>query len=298
MESILNWGVETIVWLQQFSPQLDLPFKAFTFLGNEEFFMLILPFVYWSLDRRTGARLAILFLFSAYVNTVAKALAGQPRPFQYDKVVQPLIRAGGGGFPSGHTQSAVVIWGYLAAAFRRPWLWVVAGALILLIPLSRVYLGVHFPTDLLGGYLIGTALLLLYLRFEPAVEEWLSQKGLPLQLFLALGLPALLLLLFVAKERYVISSVAVLMGVGLGLVLERRWVGFDSGGGLGMRAVRFILGVAILFALQVGLKAAFSGLDPELLFRFIRYLLIGLWIALGGPWLFMKLRMAGPGRRL
>ena len=269
MESILNWGVETIVWLQQFSPQLDLPFKAFTFLGNEEFFMLILPFVYWSLDRRTGARLAILFLFSAYVNTVAKALAGQPRPFQYDKVVQPLIRAGGGGFPSGHTQSAVVIWGYLAAAFRRPWLWVVAGALILLIPLSRVYLGVHFPTDLLGGYLIGTALLLLYLRFEPGVEEWLSQRGLPLQLFLALALPALLLLLFVAKERYVISSVAVLMGVGLGFVLERRWVGSNSGGGLGVRAMRFILGVAILFALQVGLKTAFSGLDPELFFRFI-----------------------------
>ena len=125
MESILNWGVETIVWLQQFSPQLDLPFKALTFLGNEEFFMLILPFVYWSLDRRTGARLAILFLFSAYVNTVAKALAGQPRPFQYDKAVKPLIRSGGGGFPSGHTQSAVVIWGYLAAAFQRPWLWIV-----------------------------------------------------------------------------------------------------------------------------------------------------------------------------
>ncbi|MCP4666877.1 MAG: phosphatase PAP2 family protein [Deltaproteobacteria bacterium] len=297
MESILHWGVETIVWLQQFSPQLDLPFKTLTFLGNEEFFMLILPFVYWSVDRRTGARLAILFLFSAYVNTVAKALAGQPRPFQYDKAVQPLIRAGGGGFPSGHTQSAVVIWGYLAAAFRRPWLWVAAGALIVLIPLSRVYLGVHFPTDLLGGYLIGTALLLLYLRLEPGVEAWLSKRGLPMQLFLALALPALLLLLFVAKEKYVISSAAALMGTGLGLVLERRWVGFDAGGGMVMRALRFILGTAILFALQAGLKAAFSGLDPEFLFRFIRYVLIGLWIALGGPWLFLRLKMAGPDRR-
>ena len=297
MESILNWGVETIVWLQQFSPQLDLPFKILTFLGNEEFFMLILPFVYWSLDRRAGTRLAILFLFSAYVNTVAKALAGQPRPFNYDKAVQPLIRAGGGGFPSGHTQSAVVIWGYLAAAFRRPWLWIVAGALILLIPLSRVYLGVHFPTDLLGGYMIGTGLLLVYLRLEPVVEEWLSQKGLPMHFFLSIALPALLLL-FAAKERYVISSVATLMGVGIGLVLERRWVGFESDGRPGIRALRFILGVVILFALHRGLKVAFSGLDPWFLFRFIRYLLIGIWIALGGPWLFMMLKMVGPGRRL
>ncbi len=45
MDGILDWGVEVILWLQQFSPTLDLPSKALTWLGDEEFFMLLLPLV-------------------------------------------------------------------------------------------------------------------------------------------------------------------------------------------------------------------------------------------------------------
>ena len=170
MEPILDWGIEVVLWFQQFSPALDLPFKLLTFMGQEEFFLLLLPLLYWCLDRRTGARLVVLFLFSSYLNAVIKILGAQPRPLDYapDRV-QPLWEQGGYGFPSNHTQSAVVVWGYLAAQFRRTWLWVVAGLLMVLIPLSRVYLGVHFPTDLLGGYVLGAIVLLLYLRLEPRV---------------------------------------------------------------------------------------------------------------------------------
>ncbi|MBC8446155.1 MAG: hypothetical protein H8D78_00245, partial [Chloroflexi bacterium] len=51
MESILDWGINVILWFQQFSPTLDLPFKVLTFMGEEEFFLLLLPLVYWCLDR-------------------------------------------------------------------------------------------------------------------------------------------------------------------------------------------------------------------------------------------------------
>ena len=60
MQSILDWGANVVLWFQQFHPVLDLPFKGFTLLGEEEFFMLMLPLVYWCLDRRTGARLAVV----------------------------------------------------------------------------------------------------------------------------------------------------------------------------------------------------------------------------------------------
>ncbi|HIE39110.1 MAG TPA: phosphatase PAP2 family protein, partial [Anaerolineae bacterium] len=174
MEGILDWGVEVILWCQRFSPALDLPFRLFTFMGEETFFLLLLPILYWCLDRRTGARLTVLFLFSAYINAVAKVVAGQPRPLDYaPNRVRPLWDTGGYGLPSGHTQSAVVVWGYLASQLRRAWLWVVAGLLMVFIPLSRVYLGVHFPTDLLCGYILGAVLLLLYLWLEPGAEMWL-----------------------------------------------------------------------------------------------------------------------------
>ncbi len=292
MVSILDWGISVIIWFQQFSPALDLPFKAFTFMGDQPFFMLLLPLVYWCLNRRLGARLTILFLFSAYLNTVAKVFAAQPRPYQYDPRVLPLYKAGGGGFPSGHTQNTVVVWGYLASHFRRVGPWTLAGCLMLLIPLSRLYLGVHFPTDLLGGYLLGAALLLLYLRLEPVVEAWLTQKGLGWQLGAALLVSLLLVLLVPGNGKQGVIIGATLMGMGVGFAFECRWVRFDSGGVWWKRVLRFLVGVPVLFTLWLGLRTAFYGLEPEQSYNFFRYLLLGLWSGLGAPWLFVRLHLA------
>ncbi len=292
MHVILDRGVELILWCQQFSPTLDLPFQAVTLLGSEVFFLLFLPFVYWSLDRRTGARLTVLFLLSAWVNAMAKVLAAQPRPYQYDPQVRRLAKAGGPGLPSGHTQSTVVLWGYLAAQFRRPWLWVLAGALMVLVPLSRLYLGVHFPTDLLGGYLLGAVLLLLYLRLERPVEGWLLRGGLGRRLALAILPSALMLFLCRHAGAYPIKSAASLMGMGVGFVLERRWVGFETEGAWWKRGLRFLLGVAMLALLRVGLKAAFGALPSEALACFLRYLLMALGGAFVAPWIFVTWGLA------
>jgi membrane-associated phospholipid phosphatase len=295
MESILDWGIIVVIWLQQFSPALDLPFKAFTFMGDQPFFMLLLPLVYWCVNRRIGARLTILFLFSAYLNTVAKVLAAQPRPYQYDPRVLPLHKASGGGFPSGHTQNAVVVWGYLASHFRRRGPWTLAGCLMLLIPLSRLYLGVHFPIDLLGGYLLGAALLLLYLRLEPVVEAWLKKKGLAWQLGAGFLVPILMVLLVPNNGKYGVITGATLMGMGVGFAFERRWVRFASGGMWWKRVLRFGVGVPVLFALWLGLRTAFYGLEPEQIYNFLRYALVGLWSGLGAPWLFVTLKLAEEG---
>lgn len=292
MEDILDWGIRVVLWLQQASPALDLPFQALTLMGNETFYLIFFPLVYWCLDRRVGARLIILFLLSSCTNAAAKQFAGQPRPFEYDPTVQRLWPAGGRGFPSGHTQSAVVIWGYLASQFRKTWFWAVAGSLIVLIPLSRVYLGVHFPTDLLGGYLLGAALLALYLRFQPAVEDWLAGRNTGIQLVAALALPSLILLLSPHIEAYQIKTAAALMGMGVGFVLERRWVRFDSGGPAGKRALRLLVGILIMVVFRVGLGSFETGADHESAFRFVRYLFLGLGGALIAPWLFVSVGLA------
>ena len=135
----------------------DAFFAFFTFLGDEEFYLLALPLIYWSINRAVGVRLMVVFLLSGLVNQVAKHLAAQPRPFQYDSRVKEIVGAEGFGLPSGHTQSAVVVWGYLGTTVRKRWFWVLAGTLMVLTPLSRIYLGVHFPTDVLGGYVLGAA---------------------------------------------------------------------------------------------------------------------------------------------
>jgi hypothetical protein len=278
--------------VQQFSPTLDLPFKAFTLMGEEIFFTLLIFSIYWCIDRGTGVMLAILFLLSGYINTLAKVLAGHPRPFEYNSQVHKLFEAEGGGLPSGHTQNTVVIWGELAFRFRMLWLWLIALFLMLLVPISRVYLGLHFPTDLVGGYLLGFSLLLLYRWLEPGVAVWLKSRGLTWQLSISLALPALMILLFPSNEKNGLIAGATLMGMGAGFVLEQHFVKFQSGGIRWKKVVRFLLGTAVAFTLWQGLRFGFFGLQPESLYRFLRYGFVGLWGALGAPWIFVKLQLA------
>ena len=297
MAQTWDWSIRLILWLQHFSPALDLPFRAFTFLGEEDFFIVLLPLLYWCLDRRAGARLSVLFLFSFYLSAWAKVLAFQPRPFQVDARVQQLTTYSGGGFPSAHTQTAVVVWGYLAAQYRRRWLWALAAALMILIPLSRLYLGVHFPVDVLGGYLIGAAVLALYLWLAPRVEQRLVRLSLAWQLLAAVLVPVALMVLLPTGEEIGVTSAAMLLGMATGMACERRWIGFEAGGTRQKQLGRLAVGVLIVLVLRFGLKAAFEGIsatsaEAELTFRFVRYTVIGLWVALGAPWLFVRLRLA------
>jgi membrane-associated phospholipid phosphatase len=294
MQQIMDWGIALILWLQHFHPALDWLFKTFTFTGEELFFLLFLPLIYWCLDRRTGARVTFLFLISTYINAIAKEFFAQPRPAQYDARVWAYSDVGGtGGFPSNHTQSTVVVWGYLAAVVRRTWLWVLAGLLMILVPLSRLYLGVHFPHDLLGGYIIGALLLFIYLRWGERGEQWLAGMGVGAQLALVAVLSIPLVLIFPTEDG--VTGGATLLGMGIGFVIQARWIGFEVDGVLWKRVLRYALGAAVIVGLWAGLRAAFSGLEPALLFRFIRYALMGFWGGAGAPWIFVRLGLA-PGR--
>jgi hypothetical protein len=85
------------------------------------------------------------------------------------------------------------------------------------------------------------------------------------------------------------------MGLGIGIALERKCLGFESEGTLSQKSFRFFLGAAMLIAVYGGFKYAFSSMGFEPLFRFLRYLIIGFWIAFVSPWIFLKLRLAGKG---
>ena len=292
MESLLNWGVEVVLWFQQFSPALNLPFKILTSLGDKEFFLILMPLVYWCVNRRAGARLFILLLVSACLNEVTKLLADQPRPFNYDPRVIKMVHEDSGGFPSGHTQSAVVVWGYLACRFNKKALWLLAGFLIIAIPLSRIYLGAHFPTDIFGGYVIGALVLSIFFLLDSPFESWFNKKGILYQLGASMGLPVLLMLFIPSGNDDMLTAVGALMGVATGLVLERRWVSFCSDGHWWKRVIRYFVGIVVLVGVWLGLRIAFYQIEPADLYRVIRYALVGLWGGLGAPWLFVKLKLA------
>ena len=290
MDEILESGYDVILWAQQFSPTLDSLFKAITTLGAEQAFLLILPFVFWCVNKRVGIRLSVLLVLSSSLNSVLKLVFDQPRPAA-DRV-QVLAEETSPGLPSGHAQNSLVVYGYLAAQVRQPWAWAAATLIVLGVGLSRIYLGVHFPTDVLGGWLIGIVLLALYLRFEPEVELALRARPWIQKFALAAALP---LALFLAKPN---KDSAQLMGIFLGtltgFLVELRWVGFSAGGAVWQRVLRFIVGGGILIVIWLGLKAILPS-EPgnmALIFRLLRYTLVGAWASLGAPWFFVKVGLA------
>ena len=154
MEGVLNWGVELILLIQQNrTALLDEFFRAITTLGGQAH-IYIVPFVIWSLSYRAGSRMLLTLLLSAFVNFALKDVFAQPRPFDLEPRIGP-DREFGFGAPSGHAQHTLIEWGLIAAWVGRRWFSVLAALLIVLIGFSRVYLGVHFPTDVLAGLLLG-----------------------------------------------------------------------------------------------------------------------------------------------
>jgi hypothetical protein len=190
---------------------------------------------------------------------------------------------------------------YLAYRFRKPFLWVVVILAIFCIGLSRIVLGVHFPQDVIGGWLIGLVVLVVYIWAEPPVSRWIAGQKTAVQVVLAVGAPVLLIFLHPSNmeghfpAEAAITSMSALVGFGLGLIMERRWVGFRVDGAWWRRGVRFLVGLLLVAIFYVGPKLILPegmAYDLEAVVRFMRYALVGWASTFLAPWFFVKVRLA------
>ena len=148
-------------FLQRFStPWLDALMLAVTNMGSEMFYILVLPGIYWLWSKRAGYRIGIVYLGSVYLNGLLKAAFHTQRPVPTDcaRVIHPETGPGY-SFPSGHAQGSTVFWGQTAIQVKREAMRAFSVVMIALISLSRIYLNVHWPVDVIGGILIGLVIL-------------------------------------------------------------------------------------------------------------------------------------------
>ena len=300
LQSLVEPGTEFLVWLQSLGGDwLQSFFRVFTMLGNEEFYLFLLPVVYWCLNRRVGIGLAYLSMLSTWANSAVKHIYDIPRPADARlRVPWPETSP---SFPSGHSQSAVTNWGYLALQLRRRLWAVVAVLLMLMISLSRMILGVHFPQDLIGGWIIGLVVLALYAWALPRVSAWLGRQPVGLQATLALAFPLLLIFLHPADTEGLypaegaLTPGSALIGMGLGVIMERAWVRFDVAGPWTRRLLRLAVGLVVVVVVYAGPKLllpADVAFPAAVIARIVRYVLLGWVTAFGCPWLFVKLGLA------
>ena len=325
MDSILNSGINWIIVLQGLGGWLTLPMKAFSFLGSEDFFMMVLPLLYWSVDAALGLRVGVILLVGSSLKDVFKLAFHAPRPYWVSSKVQALATETSFGLPSGHSSTAVEVWGMLASRVKKSWAWIVAILIILLIGISRMYLGVHFPSDVLVGWLFGAVILWVTLRIWEPVASWLKKRTLGMQILSGFVFSILLILL--ALIPYCIlslngwqvpaawlqlsvqanlsgdlpnptsltglfTSTGTLFGLAAGLAWLNSRGGFSSRGNWWHRILRYVLGVIGLLIIRYGLKAIFPGGETLLgfCFQYIRYAAIGFWVSAGAPLLFFAIK--------
>lgn len=165
-----TWPIEAVQSIG--NEWLTAIFVGFTALGYRAVFVPLLIVAIFAWDLRRGFWWTQCILFTALVTVSVKSLVGSPRPFQVSEAVQmldPLLRAGESrhhalGFPSGHASMAVVIWGGLATMVAGRRLAALAVAIGAAVVFSRIYLGVHFLGDVLGGLVIGAVGWLVFSR--------------------------------------------------------------------------------------------------------------------------------------
>lgn len=292
MDAVWQWGLDVIVTVQAIrGPAADALFRGISFLGEEQFYLLLFPTLLWCVDRRLGLRLGLVFLFSVYINSVVKDVVAHPRPFELDPSVR-IGAADGYGLPSGHAQAAAVIWGGLAVHTRRRWMWIAALLLAGAIGFSRVYLGVHFPTDVIAGWAIGVVLLVIWWSAYSRAAARLRARPALGRIALAVAVPSVLAVLF--PDNSAVSAMGTAAGVGVGYVVSARHLDVGVSGPLWQRAARFLAGAAVLGLLYAGLAMLPrpENATAALVARFLRYGALGLWVSLGAPWMFGLLRLA------
>ncbi|MBN1402679.1 MAG: phosphatase PAP2 family protein [Anaerolineae bacterium] len=325
MESIWSVGIDIIYLTRAAGDWLVAPMRALSALGQAEFYLILIPWLYWCLSVRLGQRVGTILLLSVSLNEFLKVACHQPRPYWVEPGLVAYVGEANFGLPSGHAQHAVSIWGLLAvgphlAERHKRWFPLACMLLIALIGLSRMYLGVHFPTDVAAGWLLGGVLLWAFLRWEPSVKAWINGRRLSAQLLLALVAPVLLfapvalaiislrgwdlpmawqqnalLNSGVAIDPWNLENVISMAGVTLGLALGAIWMA--RRGGLCVRGapiqlcLRYLLGLLGVVVLWYGLRMLTSGIEGPvgMLVRYARYAAVGFWVAGAGPACFMRL---------
>lgn len=253
------------------SPALDRIMLLITNLGSEQGYVMLLVLAFVVIDARFGRSLAIVFLAGMYLNAVLKLAFSTQRPFQIDPTVArstaAIETAPGSGFPSGHAQGAMTFWGTAATFIRRRWFALVAAVIVALVSVSRLYLGVHLPIDVVGGLVIGmlvivsgAVLLRSGIRLSRSV---VIVGGLLVPLALQLALPT--------------EASGVFLGGLAAFVIGPELIRHETRGPLLGRVVLGALAVAVVFGAQLGSSVLLNDeVKRSALGSFTRYLALGL----------------------
>ena len=268
-------------------PGLNEFMLLITQLGEETAFLVLAMIFFWCVDKKRGYLLMSVGFLGTMANQFMKLWFRVPRPWVLDPnftILEAAREAAAGySFPSGHTTSAVATFGAVAVTSRNRRTVLLCVTLAVLVGLSRMYIGVHTPADVLVGAL--TSIVLLLVLYRPVMQGNHMYAVLKVMMVLAIGLLAFVMFYPFPEDvdahnlesglKNAYTMVGSVGGVGFVYLMEKKYVNFDTRAVWWSQILKVLIGFGLVLAVKEGLRSPLEALfgDPYSA-RMVRYLLI------------------------
>ena len=277
------------------NPFFDWFFGLITHLGEETFFLVIAILFFWCINKREGYFILLTGLIGTVVNQMAKLLFRIPRPWVLDpdfEIVEAAREeATGYSFPSGHTQNIAGTYGSICAYNPKKWKTALCVTIIVLVAFSRMYLGAHYPSDVIAGLLFG----LVFAYLGNKLYDKVQNKHLLYTAFLLILTP--FIIFFIIKPDPLYEDFFKLFGMQAGftlaVVFEEKLVNLEKSKAVWKNILRIIICVVLALVIKEALKALFVTdiLRLSLILDAVRYFVLVFLILGICPWVFKKVKI-------
>lgn len=297
------------------SPLLSGLFLIFTISTEVPIIIVFTAIMYWCINKKYGQRILFALIGNIAINTGIKEFVKAPRPIGTPGLESlRTSTATGYSFPSGHTQTGTTFWVSLMSLFKNNWLYIFGTVMILGIGISRLYLAVHWPIDVLGGWIFGIVFTIILLKIFDKVDDTKEYY-----LLLLLLIPFAVVAFLINSIEYV-KMFGLFTGFVCGYIVEDKYIKFSTADDdrkiyfgsknrkfknrnkLTLHIYRILSGLITLGLVYIGLKYLKELLivskviaNTEIInviLDYLRYVIVVFYAVAGVPALFKKLNLS------
>lgn len=305
----MEYQLDILMYLQSIRNELLTSlFTFFTICTEVPVITVLTAILYWCINKKAGQRILFALCGSLNINIGVKNFVKMARPIGLKGLESLRIEtATGYSFPSGHTQTATTFWIAMMTQFKKAWVYIIGILMILGAGISRLYLAVHWPMDVIVGWFFGIVLSILFVKIFDYIDDSKSYYIL-IGIMLIFGVCTY----FIGGEDFY-KMFGLYTGFVLGYMVEDTYINFSTEsekkrknifaknpskfGGLGNRILRFVVGIISLLAVYLLLSYLEDIIAVKLeeitnIFKYLKYTIVVFWGVAGAPAIFKLFKLA------
>ena len=305
----MEYQLDILMYLQSIRNELLTSlFTFFTICTEVPVITVLTAILYWCINKKAGQRILFALCGSLNINIGVKNFVKMARPIGLKGLESLRIEtATGHSFPSGHTQTATTFWSAMITQFKKAWVYIIGILMILGAGISRLYLAVHWPMDVIVGWFFGIVLSILFVKIFDYIDDSKSYYIL-IGIMLIFGVCTY----FIGGEDFY-KMFGLYTGFVLGYMVEDTYINFSTEsekkrknifaknpskfGGLGNRILRFVVGIISLLAVYLLLSYLEDIIAVKLeeitnIFKYLKYTIVVFWGVAGAPAIFKLFKLA------